>query len=424
MGSWGRKRKNQQTGSKKGERENALYTLKSCNRRSRFATVSSEEEIKRNRIQTGGSTVEAITRSSTYLIMLLSMNTVLCAMPPERHLFSYGSYIHQFRTSHSKPRVERITLHSKESSDSDNMITRHGILVRYPSAKANIVISHGFMCTKFDVGFLRTLFPQGKFNFLTYDFRAHGEETQGQCCTFGRDEAYDVQAAVNFFRQHKELKKLPVFGYGFSMGAVASIEAQSKFFIASESTTTAHEKSPAFFDAMILDCPFDSTENVVKQALQGMKFSVFGYQFEFPGRKYLERYAFHPYVQEFIKFALKTLAHMDAKNIQTYMYRFSPAESVKKITVPTFFIHCKKDQRVPLDAIRTIYSGAQGYKRLWVTNGRNHYDSVFYNPEKYAKRINKFLTSVIDGSIKKEQREIIFEDKDENQIRGGSSPVT
>jgi len=351
--------------------------------------------------------VEIPARSIVYLVSMLCISSALYATAPERYVYPYGSYVHQFKVTNAKPITERVTLYSRENDETNNTIARRAILVRYPNAQANIVISHGFMCNKFDVGFLRSMFPQGKFNFLTFDFRAHGEDTAGQCCTFGRDEAHDVQAAAQFFKQHDLLKKLPTFGYGFSMGAVASIEAQAK--------------DPSLFYAMILDCPFDKSENVVKNALQGMKFSLFGYEFDFPGRAYLERYAFHPYVQEFIKFTLKTLAHMDAKNIQTYMYRFSPAESVKKITVPCFFIHCKKDQRVPLEAIRTIYSGAQGQKRLWVTNGRNHYDSVFYNPEKYSKRINKFLESVIDGSIVKEKREIVLEDKDEEPTRSGSA---
>ncbi len=337
------------------------------------------------------------------MLMFVLCHRHIIGVDPVRHYYPYGSYVHKFKLS-EKPSTERVILHSRESENSENTIVRNGILVRYPSAKANIVIAHGFMCDKFDVGFVRNLFPRGKFNFLTFDFRAHGEDVQEQCCTFGRDEAYDVQAAARYFKQHDELKKLPTLLYGFSMGAVASIEAQAQ--------------DSSLFDAMVLDCPFDNTENVVKKALQGMKFSLFGYEFDFPGRTYLERYAFHPYVQEFIKFTLKAVAHMDSKNIRTYMYRFSPAESVKKITVPCFFIHCKEDQRVSLDAIRVIYSGAQGQKRLWVTNGRRHYDSVFYSPEKYADRITKFFEKVIDGSIHKESNELVVEDKDEDGLRG------
>lgn len=321
---------------------------------------------------------------------------------PVRYFYSQGSFIRKLEPV-VKPTIERVTLKSRESDDSDRSVERKGILVRNPSAQANMVICHGFMCDKFDVGFLRQMFPKGKYNFLTFDFRAHGENPQGQCCTFGRDEAHDVIAAGHYFKDHAEMGKLPTFVYGFSMGAAASIEAQAK--------------EPGLFKAMVLDCPFDSTENIVKRALHDLRLSFFGYKFDIPGRSYLEKYAFHPYVQSFIKFLLKTVPHMDSKNIQTYMYRFSPAASAQHLNVPCMFIHCKHDQRVAVDAIHSIYKAAQGPKQLWITNGRGHYDSMFYNPEKYAKRVVKFYESVMSGDINKKPREKMIEDGDEEGMR-------
>ena len=326
---------------------------------------------------------------SSFLIVM-SVNPII------RNYYPLGSYVHRL-VNKEKPTIERISLLSHESFDSPSKIERKGILVRYPNARANIVISHGFMCTKEDVGFVRQLFPRGKYNFLSFDFRAHGEKREGQCCTFGRDEANEVIAAAEYFKNHPELNKLPTFVYAFSMGAVASIEAQAK---------------KPVFEAMILDCPFDSTENIVKKALQSIKISFFGYKFGVPGRSYLEKYAFHPYVQSFIKFLLKTVPHMDARNIKTYMYRFSPAESAKKIEVPCFFIHCKNDEKVTVDAIHRICDNVKSVKWRWITNGRGHYDSVFFNPEKYAKRIDKFFDKVLTGSIYQEEHEKLKEDPD------------
>lgn len=319
----------------------------------------------------------------------------------ERYYYPHGNYIRKLE-SKLKPQIENILLHSKESfDDDDKLLTRKGILVRYPNAQANVVICHGFMCDKYDVGFLRRIFPEGRYNFLTFDFRAHGENTKGQCCTFGKDEANEVIAAAHYFKDHPELKKLPTFVYAFSMGAVASIEAQAK--------------EPKLFKAMILDCPFDSTENIIKKLLQNMKFSLFGYEFTLPGRQYLEQYAFHPYVQSFIKFLLKTVPHMDTKNIKTYMYRFSPAESITKVDVPCLFIHCKEDKKVTVDAIHTMFQRINAPKRLWITNGRGHYDSVFYNPERYAQQVTKFLDRVLDGRIYEEQQEKVIEDFDDGK---------
>jgi uncharacterized protein len=320
-----------------------------------------------------------------------------------RRCFPYGNYVHHFK-SEPRPKIERIDITSQTSYSSNDTIVRKGILVHYPNAQANLVISHGFMCDKFDVGFLRSIFPKGKFNFLTYDFRAHGEHPEGQLCTFGRDEALDVQAAARYLKNHPELSKLPTLAYGFSMGAVATIEAQAK--------------DPSLFKGLVLDCPFDSTENIVKKSLQSLKVSMFGYEMDLPGRTYLEKYAFHPYVQSFIKFMLKTVAHMDSKNIQTFMYRFSPAESVKKITAPCLFIHCKYDQRVPVDAIKSIFNGARGQKQLWITNGRGHYDSVFFNPEKYAKRVGKFYEEVLKKiDAPGSQQKKVVEDVEEECVR-------
>ena len=57
---------------------------------------------------------------------------------------------------------------------------------------------------------------------MTFDFRGHGKNNEGQYCTFGRDEALDVIAAVKFIKSDPELQKLPLFVYGFSMLGNAS----------------------------------------------------------------------------------------------------------------------------------------------------------------------------------------------------------
>lgn len=291
--------------------------------------------------------------------------------------------------------VEHLVLYPRHSKESDQILRRKGMLIRYPGAQATIVICHGFMCDRHDVGFLRKLFPRLKFNILTFDFRAHGEDSKDQYCTFGHDEAYDVIAAAQFVRNHPDLKDVPLYVYGFSMGAVSAIQAQ--------------ELHPNLFNAMMLDCPFASSENVVKQALSGMKINLFGYEFNMPGRSLLEKYAFHPYVQGVLKIALKAVANMDSKNIRINIKPVHPIESMKKITVPCFFIHCKNDEKIPVNDVMELYNAAAGYKRLWITNGRRHYDSFFYNPEKYISHIRKFLNDVSGSLPIDPAQEIIIE---------------
>ena len=85
--------------------------------------------------------------------------------------------------------------------------------------------------------------------------------------------------------------------------------------------------------------------------LDNIKFTLFGYEFSLPGRSILQRYAFHPYIQSMVKIVLKTIAQWDPKKIDITAYPISPLESVKKISVPVFYISCKHDEKVSVDAI-------------------------------------------------------------------------
>lgn len=293
--------------------------------------------------------------------------------------------------------LEEVTLFSRESATSDKKITRKAHLVRYKNAGATVIMSHGFMCCKEDVAFLRRLFPRGKYNVMTFDYRAHGEDRDGQFCTFGRDEVYDLEAAAHYVRNHPDLKGLPCFVYGFSMGAATAIETQAK--------------NAALFDAMILDCPFDSSENIIKRGLEGLKVSAFGYEFGMPGRSLLQKYAFHPHVQAFVKNVLRCFTSLDPRHIQINLCKVYPSESIKKVSCPCLFIHCKNDERISIDAVRNVYNNAaSSYKKLWLTEGRHHYDSYFYAPERYTTEVRNFLTHVLDGTARKEEKKEIVEE--------------
>src|SRR2546425_12573869 len=71
-----------------------------------------------------------------------------------------------------------------EKHATKKMIMRKGILLKKPQAAATVLLCHGFMCNKDNVRCLRTLFSD--YHTFTFDFRAHGELIQGQCCSFGQ----------------------------------------------------------------------------------------------------------------------------------------------------------------------------------------------------------------------------------------------
>lgn len=291
---------------------------------------------------------------------------------------------------------ERVTLYAQRCPDSNECIRRNGILVLRPNATATVLVMHGYTCDKVDAGFTRLLFPTQ--NLLLFDFRAHGEDIEGQCSTMGHDEIYDIFSAVDFLKSHPATKNLPIIGWGFSMGASTAIVAQSV--------------DPTLFTALILDCPFDSSANLVKRGfdkvIRKIRIPFFDYEFEIPGRQLLEQYAFHEYVQPVILWCLKLFAGMNAFRIQTAPKAITPQESVKKVTIPCFFITCVSDDRVPFDAVYADYRNAAGIKRLWLTEGDRHVGSVFNDPELYKIVCNKFISDVLSGDIQQQVRQQLY----------------
>src|SRR3972149_4529622 len=92
--------------------------------------------------------------------------------------------------------LQAVIFRVPEGPPSKKTFVRKGELILKSGAPATILIAHGYMCNMRDVSFLRWMFPE--FNTFIFDFRAHGEHTTGQVCTFGHDEAYDIIAAVKF----------------------------------------------------------------------------------------------------------------------------------------------------------------------------------------------------------------------------------
>lgn len=306
----------------------------------------------------------------------------------------FGKEINQKYLAKSK-RQEKIVFLSKETENSTKKIERAGILTINPKAKATILICHGFMCDKFDSSFLRIFFKD--YNTFSFDFRAHGENSEDQCCTLGYNEYHDVMGAVRYLKSRSELKDIPLIVYAFSMGAVSSILAQAK--------------NQNLFDAMILDCPFESSDKLIDRGLERIYLDFFGYKLSIPlpYRWILKQCAYHPFTQSLIKYAFKSLAQMDATRINTCILPVYPVKAMENINIPVFLIVCENDDKAPLEAVQEIYKAAAGPKRLWITKGRRHYDSIFYNPEKYEYKVNRFIYYAIDNNWKNKSK--IYQDK-------------
>lgn len=304
------------------------------------------------------------------------------SVPTDKQYQITGDYavVTRYHDKVNKSVIEHIVFNVPKTHGSQEKIVRRGILVRRPQAKATILMCHGFGCCKRDITVLRMLFPD--YNIMSFDFRAHGEDCEGQYCTLGKDEMLDVKSAVHVLKTYEKTKDLPVIAYAFSMGAVSAIEAQAS--------------DPTLFKAMILDCPFDSVEKLLRRGLENLKISVLGYEIPLPGKELLEKCAFNHYTQPIVQAILRFISVLDAQNLKVLAYQVHPEQSVKKVDVPCFFIHCKNDEKVPVQSIKSVYeNAATDYKQLWITGGRRHFDSFFHEPERYVRKVQRFVNKVI-----------------------------
>ena len=266
-----------------------------------------------------------------------------------------------------------VTLQVEDPSMS-TILTRDAELIMRPGAQATIIFFHGFKGSKDDVRPMRALFFN--YNTLILDFRAHGANASGQCCSFGAAEKYDVKAAFDFVKHHPQLKNLPIFGYGFSMGAASLIEAQAAF--------------GPLFDALILDSPFDDIENVIKRGLRFLSLKLWGKDFLRPIRTFFERNIFTQSMNVVLRMMVKH-AGMDVKKTATCLRPVSPINSIKKVTVPCLIISCQSDKHIPVDVIKNIFKGTPKGSELWIASGRHHLDAFFSHPEDYTQKVNMFL---------------------------------
>lgn len=325
----------------------------------------------------------------TYLFLGLCIQSQLYALLPINILsdptYSYANQIKGVKKYIDQIHVEPIYIESKENAESDKTLTRKGFLALRPNAIGTVICCHGYTSSKHESFFFKTFFPN--FNALTFDFRAHGDLTDGQQSTIGAEEIYDVEAAVKYVREHPELKDKPIIGFGFSMGAVSLLRAQ------------AHWKN--LFDLLILDSPFDSSDDCMSKALEEkMTVTIFSKKYKLPGKTLIMKALYNERWKPIIRRVFRFATGFDPDAIPTRYVRVAPIDTAKDIKVPCFFISCAKDKKVPFDSVKRLYHAVDApFKRMWITQGIMHCSAYLTNPELYWYNMNKFIRKVFEKDM-------------------------
>lgn len=105
-----------------------------------------------------------------------------------------------------------------------SLVTKDGVKLAAhytPSCNgATIILSHGYKMSSREMLPIAALFSQHGYGTLIQDQRAHGM-SHGEEISFGRDEWYDLDAAVNFLEQQLNIDTIGLFGN--SMGGALSL---------------------------------------------------------------------------------------------------------------------------------------------------------------------------------------------------------
>lgn len=283
--------------------------------------------------------------------------------------------------------IEPIEFLVQQGNGSLQTFNRKGFLALRPQALGTVIICHGYTHSKHEAFYFKTLFSH--FNVLAFDFRAHGELVdKDQFSTIGRDEIYDVLGAVQFVRSYAQLQNKPIIGFGFSMGAVALLQAQAEFL--------------NLFELLILDSPFDSSSDCMEQNFDKMlTYRLFGKEHQLPGKKLIMKMLYSERMRPIVKPFFKWASGMDPNMVPTKFVPVIPLANAAKITIPCFFISCGADKSVGVDSVRRLYESVQSpFKRFWIANGRKHCDSYLANPELYVYKVNKFIKKALEQDFK------------------------
>jgi len=245
---------------------------------------------------------------------------------------------------------EKIILTTKDG------LKRHAIITTQPNAKGNIVLCHPATRDKeYMKEYQDKLFPN--YNCIRFDFRRHGEDSENQYSTIGLNEANEVEAAVEIFKKRDNTKKLPIYGFGISLGAAALIQAESKKHM---------------FNGLILQSSYEKLKYQIKRMVSFYNLPLMDiFIFTFPVNMYVKT-----------KYRIKLRSNNLVKEI-------------KKIKTPIFLIHAKNDSFIPISAFEDLKKAASTtIKKTWTPEDGKHTKLLNIYPELYHQQCSEFLENL------------------------------
>ena len=195
-------------------------------------------------------------------------------------------------------------------------------------------------------------YPKAGYNVLVIDIRAHGN-SEGKYDTLGWDEKGDMIKWIELLSENGVKK---VILHGLCIGAATSIY------------TAAAENCPKELAALILEGPYTSFYDILKQRMKTQKKPVFP-------------------VRNELRYIIK-------KNYGYDIKKQSPLNFADKVKIPTLFICGRRDVSSVPEKCEMLYKsiGSQKKKLVWFSRGAHSHLRVNNLPY-YDREIIDFLGS-------------------------------
>lgn len=221
------------------------------------------------------------------------------------------------------------------------------------STKGVVVLIHGISaCKEMDYGRAELLASQG-FASLLIDLRAHGQ-SQGEFCTFGYKEKYDMRAVADSLSKWFPGKSLGI--WGASLGGAVTLQSMAL--------------DPRYKFG-IVESTFDEFPKVAME--YGADF-LFGLRSEWLTHHVLEKSG---KIADFDPFSVK------------------PVEAAAKIDRPILFVHGDKDARIPMWFGQLNYEACPAKGKRWLKiHGGGHNDLWKIAGPEMKANVEAFLAEI------------------------------
>jgi fermentation-respiration switch protein FrsA (DUF1100 family) len=222
-----------------------------------------------------------------------------------------------------------------------------------------VVLCHGIGTGRRECLPIALRFSATGYHVLCFDFRAHGS-SDGQFSSVGLLETDDVIGAVQWLKARPEVDPRRIGVVGFSMGAVATIQAAAQC---------------ADIAAVVADSAYASFLDAVR------------YSFRVVVR--LPHFPIAPIAMHWAKW----IVHVDPSHLR-------PVDVIGRIAPrPILVTHGSVDEIVPVRHAYTLFKAAEEPKELWIVPGAHHVEARDQNPDVYFERIEQFLRQALTPAV-------------------------